>query len=192
LGLPASTRESGSPSRPRAWGSPSAAIVVEELADLGVRTVIRLGTCGAIAPSVDVLDIVIATAASPLEGTTRQYVAGIPFAPAADFAVVSSLVRAAAGKRPFHVGGIVTQDAFYLEDAALNSWQALGVLATEMETSAIFTVSALRGMRAGSACLVVDRVNDPSTWVSESEQDVGIEDLMRIGLEAALALQGGA
>lgn len=173
-------------------GSPSAAIVVEELADLGVKTVIRLGTCGGIGPGVRVLDIVIATASTPMDGTTRQYLDGLPFAPAADHGVVSALVEAArAGPRAFHVGTFVTQDAFYREEAAWERWAEFGVLATEMEISAIFTVAALRGMRAGAACAVLDLIRDRGTWVSDEDTRAVEEDLIDLGLRAAVALARG-
>ena len=66
-------------------GAPSAAIVVEELAMLGVKTVIRIGTCGGSGPDVQPADLVIATAACPLDGTSRQYLGGDAYAPAASY-----------------------------------------------------------------------------------------------------------
>jgi purine-nucleoside phosphorylase len=136
---------------------------------------------------VAVLDIVIATGAVPLEGTTRQYVGDAPLPPIAHHDIVSALVRAAsAGERHWHTGLLATQDAFYQEASRIADLDAFGVLATEMETSAIFTVAALRGLRAGSACLVLDRVQDRSTWASEQDQFDGIADLITLGLSAAV------
>src|SRR5690606_6364487 len=95
-------------------GCPSMAIVVEELIRLGARRLVRIGTCGAIAPQVSPGDLVVATASVPNDGTTRQYLGDVPYAPAADFAVVQAL-RAAAERtgRPTHTGLIQTDDAFY-------------------------------------------------------------------------------
>src|SRR3990167_2278454 len=76
-------------------GCPSAAIVCEEMAMLGARTLIRLGTCGAVQPHMRATDPVIAPAAVPLDGTTSDYLGGDPFAPAATFEIVQALVAAA-------------------------------------------------------------------------------------------------
>ncbi len=171
-------------------GGPSAAIVVEELADLGVRTVIRLGTCGAIAESVDVADVVIATAAVPLDGATRQYLDGKPFAPVADFAVTQALVTASGSlDRRVHVGLMMSHDVFYDQVEDWAGWRRNGVLAVEMEAAAVFTAALRRGLRAGAACLVVDQVQDRSTWADEEIIAAATEELIDLGLEASLILK---
>ncbi|HYM14402.1 MAG TPA: purine-nucleoside phosphorylase, partial [Dehalococcoidia bacterium] len=107
-------------------GCPSAAIVCEELAALGARTLIRLGTCGAVQPDVHATDLVITTAACPLDGTTAAYMDGDRYAPAATFGVVRALVDAAerSGRR-YHVGVIATEDALYhVREQWLERWQA--------------------------------------------------------------------
>lgn len=170
-------------------GGPSAAIVVEELADLGVRTVIRLGTCGAIGAAVGVLDLVIATAAVPLDGTTAQYLRGRPFAPVADLGVTNALVEASrAVARQTHSGLMMSQDAFYLQDEHWEQWRARGVLAVEMEAATIFTVALYRGLRAGAICLVVDQVADRSSWADEKAIREASADLIAVGLAAAANL----
>lgn len=170
-------------------GAPAAAIVVEELADLGVRTVIRLGTCGAIAERVQVLDLVIASGAVPRDGTSREYSGGEPFAPVADFAVLRALVDAGQSvARPTHVGLLVTEDAFYREERNWSRWRDRGVLAVEMETAAIFTVALHRGLRAGALCLAVDRVGERSSWASDEAIHAAGADLITLGLEAAAGL----
>ena len=170
-------------------GGPSAAIVTEELAEVGVRTVIRLGTCGAVAEAVAVLDLAVATASVPLDGATRQYLQGEPFAPAADFAVTHALVAAGeATSRPVHVGLFMSSDAFYREETDWTRWRDRGVLAVEMEAATIFTVALHRGMRAGAICLVVDEVRDRSTWASDDAIQAATEDLIAVGLRAAVAL----
>ncbi len=166
-------------------GGPSAAIVVEELADLGVETLIRLGTCGAIAPSVAVLDFVIASAAVGADGTTRHYSGKADFTPAADAAVTRALVAAGAAlSGAVHVGYLVTQDAFYRQPASWGQWRRRGVLAVEMEAAAIFTVALGRGLRAGAACLVVDRVNDRASWASDDAIASATTGLIALGLGA--------
>ncbi len=169
-----------------AMGSPSAAIVAEELAELGCRAIVRLGTCGATQPYIEPTDLIIATAACPLEGTTRQY-AGDGYAPAATFAVVRALVDAATalGAR-HHVGLVATQDALYGVDSGwVERWSKLGVLAQEMETSALFTVAALRGMLAGSV-LTVSNAAGRHERLADDRLLPAIERMAQTGLDAAV------
>jgi purine-nucleoside phosphorylase len=181
-GLPVSVQTTG-------MGGPSAAIVVEELAALGVQTIVRLGTCGAIGANLGVLDLFIATGAVPMDGTTQQYSRGAPFAPVADFSVTRALAAAAAGlSRPWHIGLGISQDAFYLEGEGWADWRARGVLAVEMEAAAIFTVALHRGLRAGMACLVVDKVDQRETWASDAALAEGTADLLQLGLAAVPVL----
>lgn len=173
-------------------GGPSAAIVVEELADLGARTLIRLGTCGAIGEGVGVLDLVISTAAVPLDGTVRQYAGDAPYAPAPDFGVTRALVEASRGlRRAVHVGLTMSHDAFYRQPGGWHAWRERGVIAVEMEAATIFTVAVIRGLRAGAACLVVDVVGDRESWASDDAIAGGTEDLVTLGFEAAALLAGG-
>ena len=172
-------------------GCPSAAIVCEELAMLGARVLIRLGTCGAVQPGMRATDIVIATAACPLDGTTADYTDGEPYAPAATFRVVRALVDAAseAGAR-YHVGLIATEDALYrVREAWTERWQARGILAQEMEASAIFTVAALRGMESG-CILVASNHAGQHERLPDDELRPAIDAMIRIGLRAAVSLSG--
>ena len=172
-------------------GGPSAAIVTEELAMLGVRTVIRGGTCGAVAVGVGVLDFAIATGAVPLCGTTRQYLEGDPFAPVADFAVTRALVDAAAANgRPAHTGLFISEDAFYQQGNRWERWRERGVIAVEMEAAAIFTIALRRGLAAGCICLAVDRVGAHETWAGDDTIAEGETELLRTAFEAALAVGG--
>jgi purine-nucleoside phosphorylase len=170
-------------------GCPSAAIVCEEMAMLGARTLIRLGTCGAVQRAMRAADLVIATAACPLDGTTPAYLGGDAFAPAATFRVTRALVEAAvAASVRHHVGVIATEDALYaLREAWVERWQARGVLAQEMEASAIFTVAALRGMEAG-CILVASNHAGHHERLPDAELQPAIDAMIRIGLDAAVAL----
>jgi uridine phosphorylase len=76
----------------------------------------------------------------------------------------------------------------YREAAEADELRSLGVLGVEMETSVILTVAALRGLRAGSVCLVLDRVADRSTWARPEDEAAGIHDLIELGLMAAARL----
>lgn len=170
-------------------GGPTTAIVLEELADLGATTVIRLGTCGGVGEGVAVLDLVIATASVPLDGATRQYVKGDPFAPVATFAVTRALVDAASSlPRTTHTGLIVSEDAFYRQPDDWETWARRGVLAVEMEAATIFTVALHRRLRAGAACLVVDRVGERASWATDADIAAATEDLIALGLDAVVRL----
>lgn len=134
-------------------GGPSAAIVVEELCDLGMTRAIRVGTCGALQPGLAHGDLVIAETALACDGASRAL--GADGAVAADPAVVDAL-RAAAGDAAV-VGAIATTDLFYdPEPARAAAWTADGVLAVEMEAATVLQVAARRGVPAGVVLAVTD------------------------------------
>ena len=148
-------------------GGPSAAIALEELHALGAHTFIRVGTCGGIALPVRGGDLVIATGAVRQEGTSREY-APIEFPAVPHHRVVQALVQA--GKesgRPWHAGVVQSKDSFYgqhapqrmpVADELLMKWQAwkkLGVLASEMESAALFVTAASLGARCGAVYNVI-------------------------------------
>ena len=148
-------------------GGPSAAIAMEELAALGANTFIRVGTCGGINMNVKSSDVVIPTASVRFDGTGNEY-APIEFPAAADFGVVRALVDSAQelGER-WHTGIIQCKDSFYgqhnpsrmpVSYELLNKWEAwkkLGVLASEMESSALFVVASALGVRCGTVLNVI-------------------------------------
>jgi purine-nucleoside phosphorylase len=174
-------------------GCPSAAIVCEELAMLGAKTLIRIGTCGAAGAAVEPKDLIIATAACPLDGTTAQYMDGDPYAPAASFRVVRALVDAAeaAGVR-HHAGLIATEDALYtVREGWTERWAARGVLAQEMEASAIFTVAALRGLEAGCILVASNRAGQ-HVRLPDEELLPAIDTMIGVALDAAVRLTGRA
>ena len=170
-------------------GAPSAAIVVEELAMLGAKTVIRIGTCGGAGPDVRPGDLVIATAACPLDGTTRQYLGGESYAPAASYRVVRALADAAAGANiRHHAGLIATEDALYaVTPGWAETWSARGVLAQEMEASAVFTVAALRGLEAGCVLTAANSAGEHER-LPDDELLPAIDRMIDVALEAAVAL----
>lgn len=136
-------------------GCPSAAIAVEELAAVGVESLIRVGTTGALQSDIEVGDVVVATGAAKDEGTTGRYERDtVPAVP--DYDVLSGLVRAAETRaEPVHVGPIASDDAFYAEtDEYVAAWERAGVLSVEMEAAAIFTLARRKGLRTGAICTV--------------------------------------
>ncbi len=134
-------------------GCPSAAIAIEELHNVGVDTVIRVGTCGGLQTDVEIGDMVVATGAAKEEGTSKRYEsATYPAVP--DYGTLTALVDAAeANDEQVHVGPIVSDDAFYNEsDEYVADWEEAGLLAIEMEAAAVFSLARRRGMDAGAIC----------------------------------------
>lgn len=148
-------------------GGASASIALEELADLGAKNFIRVGTCGGMQLDVVGGDVVIGNASIRFEGTSKEY-CPIEYPAVADFDVTNALVEAARGLGiRYHVGVCQSKDAFYgqhrpevLPNSAdlLEKWDAwlkMGCLASEMESAALFIVSAFRRVRCGSVFLVM-------------------------------------
>jgi DeoD family purine-nucleoside phosphorylase len=136
-------------------GGPSAAIVIAELADLGARTLLRVGTCGALDASLALGDLLVASEALAADGTSRALGAGARVA--SDHELLGRLVDAA-GPDVAH-GPIVTSDLFYDgPEGAEEDWRAQGAMAVEMETATLFALAARRGLRAGCALIVSDTV----------------------------------
>jgi purine-nucleoside phosphorylase len=170
-------------------GCPSLAIVVEELIRLGARRLVRVGTAGIVAERVQPGDLIVATASVANDGTTRQYLRGAAYAPAADHALVRALDEAAraAGTTP-HVGLIQTEDAFYATTPDdVPELRARGVLAVEMEASALFLLAALRGVQAGCTLVASNRIGD-AEFVPQAVLDAGVETMTRMALEAGTSL----
>lgn len=148
-------------------GGPSAAIAMEELVKAGADTFIRVGTCGGMQTEVKSGDIVIASGAIRMEGTSREY-APIEFPAVANIEITNALLAAAKEKKlPYHVGVVQCKDSFYGQHSPetkpvgyelLSKWDAwlkLGCLASEMESAALFIVASSLKVRVGSVFLVV-------------------------------------
>lgn len=148
-------------------GGPSASIAMEELVKAGADTFIRVGTCGGMQLDVKSGDLVIATGAVRMEGTSKEY-APIEFPAVADIGIVNALIASAGEmKEEYHAGVVQCKDAFYCQHAPeampvsyelLNKWEAwkrLGCLASEMESAALFIVASTLHVRVGSVFLVV-------------------------------------
>mgnify|MGYP000402905523 CR=1 FL=1 len=131
-------------------GGPSAAIAMEELCNLGCHTFVRVGTCGGIKLEVQSDDVVVATGAVRMEGTSREY-APIEWPAVPDFTVTQALVQAAQNLgKPWHAGVVQCKDSFYGQHSPARmpvsyeleqkweAWKRLGVLASEMESAALF------------------------------------------------------
>lgn len=140
-------------------GQPSLAIYVHELLnDYGARTLVRVGSCGSLVAGVKLRDVVVAMTACSDSAMNRLRFEGIDYAPAADFGLLRRTVDAAeAAGVPVHVGPIMSGDSFYSDRPELTRRLAeYGVLAVEMETSALYTLAAKHGARALAICTVSD------------------------------------
>jgi len=176
-------------------GCPSAAIAIEELNAVGVETVIRCGTTGALQADIEIGDMVVATGAAKEEGTTKRYESGVyPAVP--DYDVLSELVDAAeANNEDVHVGPIVSDDAFYAEtDDYVDDWEAANLLAVEMEAAAVFSLARRKGMGAGAICTVDGNLVKGTQKGADGDEELppkaknNVERAITITLEAAAEL----
>lgn len=185
-GAPVSVQTSG-------MGTPSLSIVVEELLRLGARRLIRVGTCGGIRGGLRTGDLVIATAACPTDGATATYLHGESYAPAADFELTRALVDAAgAAGIPARTGLVASVDVFYNpDDDYAKRWRERGVLALEMEASALFFLAARSGVQAACALTVSDvlseEVSTEETYLPLDELDRAIDRMIGVALDAGIA-----
>src|ERR687883_942652 len=165
-------------------GCPSAAIVVEELAQLGVKRMLRIGTCGGLQPDLQLGDLIVAVSAVAAD-STAQHLVREPHAPTADWELVHGAVHAAKelGK-PIRVGAIASTDTFYDPDPERHRrWSKRGILAVEMEAAALFTVAALRGVQAGCLLTVSDIVVEGVfTRISDDDLKAAVDRMTRIAL----------
>ncbi len=180
-------------------GGPSAVIAMEELKAIGADTFVRVGTCGGIKLDVKSNDVVVATGAIRMEGASREY-APIEFPAVADYEVLTALVDAAkAGDYCWHAGVVQCKDSFYGQHSPermpvsyelLNKWEAwkrLGVLASEMESAALFTCAAALGVRCGSVFHVVWNQERNAAGLDQDESH-DTDSAIRVGIEAVKLL----
>ena len=173
-------------------GCPTAAIVFEELKMLGAKRLVRVGTCGGLAPGLNMGDIVLAISAVPDDRTMYTYTGGEPHSPTADFEVVHAAVHIAKHSDPpqkLHVGPVVSSAVFYNPDEGqYGRWASRGVLAVEMEAAILFTVAALRGMSAGCVLTVSDVVVEKEfVRISDEELRKGVDRMTELAIRAALS-----
>ncbi len=181
-GVPVSVQTTG-------MGCPSLAIVVEELVRLGAKTLVRIGTSGAVANNVRPGHLVVASASVANEGTSRHYLKGEAYSAVADFEVTRALAESATrSELASHVGLIQTDDGFYAaapEDVP--ELAARGVLAIEMEASALFLLGKLRNVRTGCMLVASNNIGDPS-FVEPDVLTSAVLEMIRVTLDACVAL----
>lgn len=173
-GLPVSVQATG-------MGAPSAAIVVEELIQLGARVLVRIGTCGAVGEGIGLGDLVAVQSALGLNGATRELTGSSAPVLESDPALVRRFVGlAAASDLRLHTGQVATLDLFYDPDREKPKRLAdQGILALEMEASLVLALAARHGLRAACLLTVSDLV----------EQDLRADpDLIRTGVDSMTEL----
>ena len=181
-GKPVSVQASG-------MGCPSAGIVIEELVMLGVKRILRVGTCGGLQTDLKLGDLIVAITAVAADATAHHLV-GEPHTPTADWDLVHAAVHAAKelGK-PVRVGPIVSSDLFYNPDEGqYERWSKRGVLAVEMEAAALFTVAALRGVHGGCLLTVSDIVVEGEfKRITDEELRAAVDRMTLVGLATVKA-----
>jgi DeoD family purine-nucleoside phosphorylase len=171
-------------------GCPSAAIVVEELIQLGVKKLIRVGTCGGLQPDLELGDLIVAVTAVPADATAQHYVGNEPHCPTADWELVHGAVHHAKELgQALRVGPIVSSDVFYNpDDGQYARWSDRGVLAVEMEAAILFTIGALKKVQAGCLLTVSDVVVEGEfKRISDEDLRAAVDRMTRVGLAVATA-----
>jgi uridine phosphorylase len=170
-------------------GGPSAAIALEELVHVGAKVFIRVGTSGGMQEEVLGGDVVIATGAIRLDGTSAEYVP-LEFPAVADFEVTQALIQAAKDVgAPHHVGVVQCKDNFYGQHDPSSmpvgydlknkweAWKRAGALTSEMESATLFIVGSTRRVKVGSVLLVV---------ANQTRRELGLEDVQVHDTELAI------
>ena len=171
-------------------GCPTATIVAEELVQLGVKRLLRVGTCGGLQPDHALGDMIVALSAVPADSTATHLVGGEPHCPTASWELVHEAVHVAKStEQKIRVGPIVSSDLFYNPDEGqYQRWSSWGILAVEMEAAALFTLGALRGVLAGCLLTVSDIVVEGEfVRISDEELQAAVDRMTRIALATATA-----
>ncbi|GAA0439450.1 purine nucleoside phosphorylase DeoD-type [Actinoplanes capillaceus] len=171
-------------------GMPSASIYTHELInEYGVKSVIRIGSCGALAMDLNLGDVVAAIGSATDSNMNRARFDGlIDYAPVADFGLLRTAVDVAEAQGvPIRVGPILAADAFYTDRPDLYDALAdYGVLAVEMESAAIYTIAARYGAKALTILTVSDHIKRGEAMDS-AQREQGFTNMVRIGLATAIA-----
>lgn len=170
-------------------GMPSLSIYANELiTEYGAKTLIRIGSCGAMQEDIKVRDVIIGMTATTLSTPSRGIFKDINFAPCADFGLLEKAVAAARAKgTATHVGNIYSSDVFYDERPDLNEIMIRhGILGVEMEAAELYNLAARHGVRALAVLTVSDHLITHEALPS-SERESSFGDMVEIALQAAFA-----
>ncbi len=178
-------------------GCPSAAIAIEELIRVGADTFIRVGTAGGLQREIQLGDAVISTGAVREEGTSRQYVP-LSYPAVADLDVTLALREACRKLGIRHHCGIMhCKDSFYIEEPEMipqfkhnndlwETWKRSRVMATSMESAALFTIGTIRNVRVGEITAIIGLTYDDVPIIKK----VGVDEAIKAAIEAVRILDG--
>ena len=162
-------------------GAPSISLYLHELfMDYQVQIAIRIGTCGAIQDEVNVGDLILPMTASTDSGINRRTTGGLDFAPHADFTLLAK-AQSLSTKVPVHVGGVASMDMFYDSTDSTERLREHGVLALEMETSALYSLAARKKRRALSILTVTDHLNRDEQMSARAREET-LTDMVELSL----------
>lgn len=177
-------------------GCPSCAIVVEELAMLGAKVLIRTGTCGGIQKSVKPGDLIIPDSVIPMVGLLSNYgIDKLPCVP--NYYVLQHLVdiikkvtnkSTPTNKNRYHIGLVCTSDAFYQEKLQAKVWETKGVLCVEMECAGLFALARLRKLYAGAILTCTGNILYGKQVMDTKQIRNSIDKMIEIALETFLSL----
>jgi DeoD family purine-nucleoside phosphorylase len=172
-------------------GCPSAGIVFEELAQLGARRFVRVGTCGGLLDGMKMGDTVIAMSATADDTTPLRYSGVSGFSPTATFGLVRSAADLAEAEgSTVHVGPIVTSGLFYDPDpTAFAKWKSTGHVGVEMEAAMMYAVAATHRIEALAMMTVSDVLGDDGSTVRISDEELkrGVDTMMHIACRVAVS-----
>ena len=167
-------------------GIPSVSIYAHELfSQFGVERIIRIGTCGAVQPHIQLSELVIAMGACTDSNVNRKRLAGHDFAAICDYRLLERVVRHADVQNlAVHVGNVFSADLFYEpQDGLFGRLQKMGLLAVEMEAAGLYGVAAELGKKALTVLTVSDHILTGERLTAQQRQD-DLNAMMRLSLEA--------
>ena len=171
-------------------GQPSLSIYVHELINVyGVKTMLRVGTCGGLHASVKVRDLILAQAASTDSTIVKDGFGNFSFAPIADFGLLRAAAEKAEAKgMKMHVGNMLSSDIFYHIEPGMAGYGRLpshGVIGVEMESAALYTLAARFGVKALTICTMTDCLVTGESIDAEARQS-SLKDMVTLALDVAV------
>lgn len=188
-------------------GAPNIGISIEELAVIGIKYYLRVGTCGAIQPQIELGDLIISNAAVRLDGASKDY-APIEYPAVSSLEFTSDMIKGAEQtKLPFHCGITASTDTFWQaqerydsytgyilrsKQGAMDEWRALNVLNFEMEASALFVMASTMKLHAACVCGVIAKRCESEKILDTSKTKVknNWETIVQAGIFASLTRRG--
>lgn len=172
-------------------GCPSAGIVFEELAMLGVERLVRVGTCGGLKDGMQMGDTVVGISATAEDLTPLRYAQIDSYAPTATFELAETAARLSREQgATVHVGAIVTSGVFYDPDpGTFARWKRTGHIGVEMEAAMMYTVAAIKGLEALAMMTVSDILEESgeTTRISDDDLKRGVDAMMRLACHVAVS-----